>query len=172
MCKCWSFGFSVNVLELHGLVVFVASLGDFQITSCGSGWICFHWTGGFITCAKPCKRQFRCDRNAVKDEYRWSCCMAKRVSRENNVQECVFDHEHVIHWDAVLGGLINIHTFSQPGCTTPLNIAPWVHVGSVSLNFKVTTSACADQWNLAGSKEQTEEILSHEMKTHWHLQVP
>lgn len=65
-----------------------------------------------------------------------------------------------------MGGLIIIHTISQPRCTTNLNIAPWAHVGSVSLYLKVTTSASTDQWNLAGSKEQTEEILSRKMKTH------
>lgn len=89
----------------------------------------------FITCAKPCKRQFRCDRNAVS--YNSHLFTAEM-------------HNPSEYW----------------------NIAPWAHVGSVSLNFKVTTSAWTDQWNLAGSKEQTEEFLSHKMKTHWHLQVP
>lgn len=165
-------GFSIKVLGLRGLVVF-------PTTSCSSGWICFHWTGGFITCAKPCKRQFRCDRNAVKDTYMWSYCVAKRVCacvwREREVQECVC--VCLIMSTLFIGMLFGrvddySHVFTAATHKPILNIAPWAHVGSVPLNFKVTTSARADQLSVTGSEERTEEFLSHEMKTHWHLQIP
>lgn len=79
--------------QLYCLILAAASLGGFKTTSYNSsGWICFHWSGGFIICAKPCKRQFRCDRNAVKDKDIWSnakeCAPVPRCERDVSLQEC------------------------------------------------------------------------------------
>lgn len=104
---CSSFEFSVKVFGLRGLIVFVASLGDFKTTSCSSGWICFHWTGGFYYMCKTLQEAIQ-----VRQECsQWQAhvkllyarvCAPVRVSlrgtfRFENVQECVFDHEHVVH---------------------------------------------------------------------------
>lgn len=150
--------------QIHGRVVFAASLGDFKnalhAAQCG-----FALPLGLVvlfTCAKPCRRQLRCDRNAVN------------AFRLENVQECVCLIAGTLFVWMPFGERID-YLFTA-GMQDPAEC--WVSVGSrwvrLSLHFKVTTAARAGRWNLslAGSKEQTEEFLSHQMKTRWHPRVP
>lgn len=100
---CSSFGFSVKVFGLRGLIVFVASLGDFKTTSCSSGWL----TGGFYYMCKTLQEAIQVRQECSQRQGHVKLLYARvyapvRVSlrgtfRFENVQECVFDHEHVVH---------------------------------------------------------------------------